>query len=303
MNGLNLRRFEFDYDATWTAFFTDARLNVYSRYGGRDQGDPESRLSKSSLMHTMRQVLVLHDSVRAVRADAASAIPVFQPVPDEVARPEDMPLLKKSHQGCVHCHQVREYSLLQAYHDGRFHRELLFPFPLPESLGIEMDRQHGHRAAKIQPASPAAASGLQAGDEIVLISDVPIRSELDFRWALHRLPLGTSHVTVQASRPQPALSSSGDAPPARLVTIDLSLPPHWRESELNWRKSSRSVPVDWGFRAAPLTGSQRRESNLPNDGLAIRVLSVKPRGLSAAINLMKDDVITALDGEHRARTL
>ncbi len=345
MNGMNLRRFEFDYDATWTAFFTDSQLNVYSRYGGRDQGDPEARLSKPSLLHTMNQVLAAHEAVRALRAagqilpptkrDTASttalpnatvpererpdaAIPLFQPIPDEVKNPEEMLLLKKSHQGCIHCHQVKEYSLLQAYHDGRFSRDLLFTFPFPESLGVEINRLFGHRVAKVRPESAASIGGLQADDEIARISDVPIRSELDLRWALHRLPQSASQVTFLVRRPNASNDTSEksdksektDLPtslnkPAdsKLVTLNLTLPNRWRESELSWRKSSRSIPADWGFRAAALTASQRRETNLPAEGLAIRVLSMKLRGLAAAVGLQKDDVIVALEGENRTRTL
>jgi hypothetical protein len=374
MNGVNLRRFEFDYDATWTAFFTDSKLNVYSRYGGRDQGDPEARLSKPSLLHTMNQVLAAHDEVRALRAagkvvpsakpgaspetsksetskpDAAKTqalpnvpapqreqadetVPLFQPIPDEIKKPEEMSLLKKSHQGCIHCHQVKEFSLLQAYHDGRFSRDLLFTFPFPESLGIEINRAFGHRIGKVRSESAAAVAGLQTRDEIVRISDVPIRSELDLRWALHRLPQSASQVTVLVRRwnhvtktdtnrdddkggtsdKSPVRTSSSKLVDAatidaahvdsKLVTLNLTLPNRWRESELSWRKSSRSIPVDWGFRAASLTASQRRDANFPAEGLAIRVLSIKPRGLASAVGLQKDDVIVALDGEKRARTL
>ncbi len=347
MNGVNLRRFEFDYDATWTAFFTDSKLNIYSRYGGRDQGDPESRLSKPSLLHTMNQVLAAHQEVRVLRAagqitppphtkpkapTTASGneslnsptpsatkreqldvtIPLFQPIPEEVKTPEEMSLLKKSHQGCIHCHQVKEYSLLQAFHDGRFSRELLFTFPFPESLGIEINRQFGHRVANVRPKSSAAIGGLQANDEIVRVSDVPIRSELDIRWALHRLPQSASQVTVLVRRSNTgktttdksdSQTSSHELIDSKLVTLELTLPNRWREGELSWRKSSRSIPVDWGFRAASLTATQRREVNLPAEGLAIRVLSIKQRGLAAAVGLQKDDVIVALDGEKRVRTL
>ncbi len=331
MNGVNLRRFEFDYDATWTAFLTDSQLNVYSRYGGRDQGDPESRLSKPSLLHTMQQALTAHDEIRALRAasqvvpppvkphappenDSTSTpdftrgksddvIPIFQPIPAAVVKPEEMSLLKKNHRGCIHCHQVKEYSLLQAFHDGRFGRELLFTFPLPESLGLEIDRKFGHRIAKILPLSTAAKSELYAGDEIVQVSDVPIRSELDIRWALHRLPQTAAKVTILVRRPNDSLSSSNKLAKSKLVTTEITLPARWREGELSWRKSSRSIPVDWGFRAASMTALQRREASLSAEGLAIQILSVKPRGLAAAVGLRKADVIVALDGERRVRSL
>ena len=303
MNGVNLRRFEFDYDATWTAFFTDSRLNVYSRYGGRDQGDPEARLSKPSLLHTMREVLRVNESVHTARANGQDTASFFQPVPADVAKPEDMPLLEKNNQGCVHCHLVREYSLLQAYHDGRFRRDLLFTFPLPETLGMEIDRQHGHRAAKVQPDSVAASCGMKAGDEVVQINGVPIRSELDIRWSLHRLPLDMSRVTVQVRR-EPSDAASANPPiRAQFVTVELKLPPRWREGELGWRKSSRSIPMDWSFRGAAMTETQRREGNLPLSGLALNVLSVTPSGFAGALDLQKYDVILALNGDTRERSL
>ena len=61
MNGIDLTRFEFDYDTTWQAFFLDADLNVYSRYGGRDEDSADGRHSRESLITTMREVLEVHE--------------------------------------------------------------------------------------------------------------------------------------------------------------------------------------------------------------------------------------------------
>lgn len=297
MNRVDIARFEFDYDTTWAGFFTDSKLRIYSRYGGRDEHEPESRLSKTSLLQTMREVLDAHKSARAATTGGANAAPIWQPEPKSSTTPLDIPLLKKNHQGCVHCHQVREYSLLQAYHDKRFNREMLFTFPLPESLGIEIDRTHGHRVARVREAS--AAAQWNAGDVVLRCADVPIRSELDLRWALHRLPSNSDRVTLLVERP---LEKSSDSAMQRLE-VQIALPPGWRQSELSWRKSARSVPSDWGFRAAALAKFERREAGLPETGLAIRVLSIKPRGLAQALGLQKGDVITALGDDTRERTL
>lgn len=300
MNRVDIARFEFDFDTTWAAFFTDSKLRIYSRYGGRDDHEPEARLSKMSLLQTMREVLDTHRSARALAAGGAEAVPpgasLWHPEPKSSMTPLDIPLLKKSHQGCVHCHQVREYNLLQAYHDARFSRELLFTFPLPESLGIEIDRAHGHRVLRVHEDSPAATAKLSASDVVIRCADVPIRSELDLRWALHRLPQTADRVTLLVER-----QTGGSA--TRPVEITLPLPSGWRQTELSWRKSSRSVPTDWGFRAAALAKFERREAGLPESGLAIRVLSVKPRGLAQSLGLQKGDVITALADDTRERSL
>lgn len=233
MNRVDIAHFEFDFDTTWAAFFTDSKLRIYSRYGGRDEHEPESRLSKSSLLQTMRESLDAHKLARATVTGGAEAVPpaapIWHPEPISSTTPLDIPLLKKSHNGCVHCHQIREYSLLQAYHDKRFQREMLFTYPLPESLGIEVDRVHGHRVAKVGDGSPAADAKLSSGDIITRCAEVPIRSDLDLRWALHRLPPTSKRVTLLVER---QMSNLGDSA-ARSTEIVLSLPNGWRQSELS----------------------------------------------------------------------
>lgn len=304
MNRVDIARFEFDFDTTWAAFFTDANLRVYSRYGGRDEHEPESRLSKSSLLQTMRESLAAHrvarDAAAGPHADMATRPPLWQPEPKTSKTPMDIPLLRKGHQGCVHCHQVREYTLLQAFHDRQFTRDLLFTFPLPESLGLEIDRAHGHRISHVRDGSPAADAKLRAGDVLRQCDDVPIRSELDLRWALHRLSPSSDRVTLAVERSK---SLDDEAAQRSIVEVSVALPVNWRQSELSWRKSSRSVPADWGFRAAALARFERREAGLPDSGLAIRVLSIKPRGLAQSLGLQKGDVIVAVAGDSRERSL
>lgn len=294
MSRVDIARFEFDFDTTWAAFTTDSKLRIYSRYGGRDEHEPDARLSKASLLQTLRESLAAHNTAteRATVRPSANSKPddvLWHPEPKSSQTPLDIPLLRKNHQGCVHCHQVREYSLLQAYHDGRFNRELLFSYPLPESLGIEFDRAHGHRVTRVRDGSPAAGQ-LKPGDVVTRCEDVPIRSELDLRWALQRVPASQKHLKLVVFGEERR-------------EVELTLPTNWRQTELSWRKSARSVPADWGFRGAALAKFERREVGLPENGLAILILSVKPRGLAHALGLQKGDVITALAGDSRERNL
>ncbi len=293
MNRVDIARFEFDFDMTWSAFFTDSKLRIYSRYGGRDEHEPESRMSKPSLLQTMREVLAAHREAKGIAA-AGDAVPVWHPEPKASLFPSDMPLLRKNHNGCLHCHQVREYSVLQAFHDGRFRREMLFPFPLPESAGVDFDKAHGHRLHNLASGSPAESAGLRNGDVIVQAADVPIRSEFDFRWALHRLPTETRSVPLRVQR------VTEDKPTkTSLINLDLPLSEQWRFGDTYWRKSTRSTPVDLGFRGAPLSKSQRRELNLSQEMMAIQVFSIRPRGFSAALGLQKGDIIISLAGQSR----
>src|SRR5436305_4826180 len=62
LNGIDLNVFRFDYDLTWLAFFADADLFVYARYGGRLPGDADARLSREGLLHVMNEVLPRHQA-------------------------------------------------------------------------------------------------------------------------------------------------------------------------------------------------------------------------------------------------
>ena len=57
---VNIALFTYDYDQTWMAFFLDADLRIYCRYGCRDASSADSHNSAEGLLHTMDQVLALH---------------------------------------------------------------------------------------------------------------------------------------------------------------------------------------------------------------------------------------------------
>jgi len=300
MNGVNLRRFQFDYDTTWNAFFLDEKLNVYSRYGGRDAGEPEARLSKASLLQTMREVLTVH--AQRQRLSPRQRRRLFQPVESGVFRPKDIPLLKQSHQGCVHCHQVREYRFLQSAQAGTFSRRRIYNWPLPENVGIVFERTHGHRIRRVLKDSAAEQAGLTSGDVVTRINNVPIHSEYDVRWVLGRL---NDSQPVQVTVSRTVRRRRDRSMRTRTVTVALRLTGNWRETDISWRKSLRSLPLPFGFRGYSLTRSQRRELNILEDRLAIRVVSVRANGTSLArrLGLRKTDTIVALEKQNRKRTL
>ena len=285
MNGVDLNRFQFDYDVTWNSFFLDSDLNVYSRYGGRDGGDPEARLSTPSLLKTMQEVLDAHQTATTAHSTAKKKL--IQPVKSQAFRPNDIPLLRKNHRGCVHCHQIKEYGLLQSYADGDFDRSLLFRWPLPENLGIEIDHQHGFKIKRV--TSIAEKSGLEIGDVIRNVDGIPTRSEYDIRWALDRSSGEQLEVTVERR--------------GQSQQIRLAVGKNWKRTDLGWRKSIRSVPISFAMRGYPLVRSQRTKMGLPRTGLAIKVVSVRGTGFSTNMGLQKLDIIVGLAGDHPNRTL
>ncbi len=272
-------------------------MNVYARYGGRDAESPESRLSKESLLHTMRQVLEAHELRRREPASAAAREAV-QPAPEKPVRPDDFPLIRKHHNGCLHCHQVQEYRLLQSYADGAFDTKLLFPFPLPENLGVTFQRDHGHRVERVKPDSVADRHGIRPGDTILRTGKISVRSEEDFRWLLHRHRASAELVLdVESER------TEGATPTRRQVVLPLEA--GWWKGDVSWRKSLRSYPVVWGFLGYSVGSEERRTAGLEGDSLAIKVVSLRGQtgGVAQAVGLAKGDLIVGLEGQTRVLTL
>lgn len=272
-------------------------MNVYARYGGRDAESPESRLSKESLLHTMRQVLDAHE-LRRREPDSAAAREAVHPAPEKPVRPDDFPLIRKHHNGCLHCHQVQEYRLLQSYADGAFDTRLLFPFPLPENLGVTFQRDHGHRIARVEPGSVAEQHGLAPGETIVRAGKISVRSEEDFRWSLHR-HRGLPELVLEVE----SASVAGAPAPRRKVVLPLA--EGWWKGDLSWRKSLRSYPVVWGFLGYSVGSEERRTAGLESDSLAIKVVSLRGQtgGVAQAVGLAKGDLIVGLEGQTRLLTL
>jgi hypothetical protein len=290
MNHVDLARFEFDYDTTWTSFFLDADLNIYSRYGGRDERVADARMSRESLLHTMSEVLQAHTRIRQSQpVDVPGLLRAeMQSVTAKSTTPEEIPLLKDNHQGCVHCHQVQEYRLLQAYQDGQFERRMLFGYPLPERLGLQLSRKSGHEVERLTPDSAGTVAGLKPNDIIRRMNGIPIRSEYDIRWALHSAA-GDQPISVVVDRKLGDLNSS----------INLTLIPRgpWRQSELGWRKSLRSVPLQLGFLGYSLGRDAVQQLGFPEGKSLVKVISLRPPGLGKNLQLQKGDLITGVGGQ------
>ncbi|GBD35277.1 hypothetical protein HRbin36_00386 [bacterium HR36] len=214
MNGVDIGLFQFDYDLTWAAFFLNAQEHIYSRYGGRDAEDAERRMSLAGLKYTMRLVLAAH------RSGEGNAPMQERPIlPVEKAFPV-------KGKGCLHCHQVYEGLRKEARRQGTFRVEMLWVYPLPENIGLVLEIDAGNRVQRVLPRSPAEQAGLQAGDILVRIHGVPIRSQADCMYALHLAPQ-QGELTLQFQRGQ------------QLRKAVLCLPYGWKKSDYSWRPSMR----------------------------------------------------------------
>src|SRR5262245_2995011 len=161
---MDLRRFEFDYDLTWYVFLLNADETVYGRYGGRDAADAEARLSLKGLRHAMGRALEAHQTP-----------PPARPLAGRPQRAEDFHAAGR-HKGCIHCHNVNEFRRADLQAAGKWERESLWVYPLPENVGITLDVDAGDRVKSVAAGSAAATAGLKPGDRLAGLIGYPVAS-------------------------------------------------------------------------------------------------------------------------------
>lgn len=90
---------------------------------------------------------------------------------------------------------------------------------------------------------------------------------------------------------------------SRVVECKLEPKPGWRETNIGWRKSLRSLPLRFGIRGYALTRSQRKEQGLTNSDLAIRVVALERKSLAESLGLHRKDTILAVGDIKTDRSL
>lgn len=281
MNGVNLSLFQFDYDLTWMAFFMDAKDQFYARYGGRGESDPESHLSKKSLLAVMRRVLSVHKSgdVQAVSARVSVE-------PRRI--PEDIPTMKKmmasrKENKCIHCHDVKVAQLRHQQALGTFTREMIYQYPTAAALGIQLDRDLQTQVRSVAADSSAARAGVKPGDILRLAGGQRVLTFGDISRVLETTP-ESGALAVQVQRAEETLE------------MQLSLVAGWRKGEdPGWRESTHVAGPGGGFWGRKLDETQRAQAGLSTDALALRVTYIwAPHAKQAGLKLK--DIVVALDG-------
>ena len=303
-NGMDLRIFQFDFDQSWAAFFLNADMTIYGRYGTRSsRTNADADVSLEGFAKALDAALELHAKYPGNREALARK---RGPAPEHTS-PEQMPTLKgrfspeldwqgKVVPSCIHCHMVAE-----AQRSG-FRRakqaipeELLFSYPNPSTLGLVMDPKERAKVKSIAADSPAAKAGFAAGDEIVRFADQPIVSIADLQWVLHGAP-ATGSLAADILRG------------GKELPLVLTLAPGWRtKDDLAWRASSWDLRrmVTGGLVLEEWTPAARKAASLAPDQLGLRVAHVGQYGDHAAAKkagFQVGDVVVALAGRTRGLT-
>src|SRR5436305_1038940 len=101
MRGVDLDRFDFDYDLTWMGFFLSPEGQVLGRYGGRDADAPDTRVSLAGLRYAMEAALARSRAPAGTGGATPAGPPRTVDLYPGARRLPD--------RACIHCHQVYDF--------------------------------------------------------------------------------------------------------------------------------------------------------------------------------------------------
>jgi hypothetical protein len=298
-NGMDLSQFQFDYDQSWSAFFLNADMTIYGRYGTRShQTESKDDVSLEGFSKALSKALELHAQFPKSKA----ALLAKRGPDSEVKVPEQFPSFKGKYgakldyegkvvQSCIHCHQVGEALRLVARSSKKpIDDKVLYPYPNPKILGLILDPKEIAKIQYVTADSSAAGDGFRAGDEITTLAGQPILSIADVQWVLHHAG-DTAKLNAEVLRD------------GKTQSLTLTLAKGWRQrDDLSWRATSWDVRrmTLGGMRLETVPEGERRELKLPADELALRAKWVgqyNEHAVAKRAGFLKDDIIVAINGE------
>lgn len=279
-NALDLHRFQFDYDLSFSAIMFNGDGTIYGRYGSwLHQKDPKNKTT-ASFQKALEAALRLHQGYPANRA----ALSGKQGGPTPYQTPIEFPTLAGKYQSkldwngkvvasCVHCHMVGD--AFRAYYRSQnqpIPAEWIYPQPSIETLGITLSTDDVAKVEAVAADSPAAKAGVLAGDTLTSFNKQPLVSIADVSWVLHRAPdSGSLPATVQRAGHETALT--------------LDLPAGWRlRSDIGRRVGTwpmRAMAFG-GMKMDDLTDEERAGLGLDKTQMALRIFHVGEFGQHAA---------------------
>ena len=290
MKGVDLSLFQFDHDLNWAGMFINADGVVYARYGTQSAEGSDAYNSIEGLLNTMNRVLELH----AAYPKNAAELKGKRGEPKPVSSALELPGLSNpakyaqetTRSNCIHCHNIHDAEHKHALDTGKFSIEMMYKFPLPDSLGLKIDRKSGVLIEKVLPDSAAASAGLRAGEEVVRMNGQRITSIADMQWVLHNLPLGDAQVEIETSR-------SGKH--------TVAMKSGWKKHDFSWRGSMWNAPPRFQVWTPVLSNEAREKLNLPvtDTPLEVRWINKQGKGGQQAFNdgLREKDLIVAIAGQ------
>ncbi len=297
-NAIELAKFQFDYDLSFSTLFFNADGTVYGRYGSwSHQKDPTEKTTLG-YQRALEAALAIHTAYPVNKTALAGK----QGAPTPFATPIEIPLLAGKYKrdldwegkvvgSCVHCHQIGDAYRSYYRDQGKpLPSDLIYPMPMPETLGLTLEPDHIAKVKSVAPGSVAARAGVQAGDEFSTLGGQLLLSIADFAWALHRAgESGSLNANVTRA--------------GKAQSLVLNLPNGWR-SKADISKRVGTWPMRamafGGMVLTDLTDEERLTRGLSKDKLGLFVKGLGQYGKHATAKnagFRKDDVLVELNGK------
>lgn len=292
-NGMDMHKFQFDYDQSWAAFVLAPDSTIIGRYGTRShQTESDEDVSLEGFLKSLAVAQELYRDFDKVRPQLIGKTGPAAPV----ERPEQFPKLKEKYgstldyegkvvASCIHCHQVGEAVFDWHRQQGRpYPVEAIFPYPNPKILGIVMDPKSARTVKQVTAGSTAQRAGLQSGDQILTCESQPVIATADIQWVLHRLG-DRKRLNLQVQR--------GD----QTLPLVLELADDWREQDdIAWRATSweKRRQLTGGLKLDALTEDEQKELALPKSAVNLKVKHVgqfAPHDVAKRAGFKAGDVI------------
>jgi len=282
-----------DFDLSWWGWLLSPEGKVYSVFGGRDEVSDETRISVPALAATLKRVLEHHYDPRPQAHALDGPAPQLEGTPKT---PKDLPGYASWHDRggpevkaatCIHCHQVGEIVRQPAVDLKQFDKRRDFDvWPLPENVGLTVDRDHGLLITKVAPGSAAEKAGMKAGDELAGAGGRRLFGQADFRGVLHRGPRDAGSIDAAWLRDGAVKSGT------------LNVPDGWRKTVLDWRMSVSQGNVGAGPDFFPLAFKPDKRKAY---GIAEGAMAVEPylwnESAAKRAGLRGSDCVIAVDGQ------
>lgn len=297
-NAIELAKFQFDYDLSFSTLFFNADGTLYGRYGSwSHQKDPAEKTT-AGYKRSLEAALAIHTAYPVNKAVLAGK----QGGPTPFATPVEIPLLAGRYKrdldwegklvgSCVHCHQIGDaYRAFYRDQGKPLPSELIYPMPMPETVGVTLEPDEIAKVKSVVSGSIAAQAGVQAGDEFTLVGGQLLLSIADFAWALHRVG-------------DPATLEAKIKRGSKEVVLTLSLPAGWRaKSDISRRVGTWPMRgmATGGMVLVDLSDEERTARGLAKDRLGLFVKGLGQYGKHAAAKnagFQKDDVLVEIHGQ------
>jgi len=189
----------------------------------------------------------------------------------------------KSHRGCIHCHNVNEFRRADLKAEGRWDRESIWVYPLPENVGIALDVDQGNRVKAVAPDSAAMRAGIESQDRITSLNGYAVASFADASYALHKSP---AQGTIAATWLREGKEHAGR----------LELAGGWRKTNLTWRPSMLDILPSVPFSGEEMTAAEKKALGLSATRAAIRQDDDVHKLLRSA-GIRGGDIVVGFDGK------